>query len=817
MDQCQIQRVAERAGVTVSQADAAVALLREDFSIPFIARWRKDVTGNLDEHALEHIRQLMRQEIALENRRKSALEKLAQTGSQDTDLAKAIAACDDPLELEDLCIPLRRQKRRRPLSVSPKDFEPLADYLWDQECRPGPLDFFAEEFCRQPSIIGKVLSPEEAIVRARHILVERLVEMPEFRRIVRNRMAETAILRVHETRYEGHQKERYVAYAGMEKPLAEVSPETLLTVSRADKIGALRCELVFDEESIKKALRDRFVKQPGSSFEADVVEALREALRQILPELEMQILHQAREQAESQLVTGIQRQVETVLMTRPVGFLPVCAILPFKEGRIAWAVIDAEGQPLQWGSAAESREDAAWLNELPEACRHHGARALAVGSSRASYRIGDQLIAVFRKANRLAQLVRVPEVGLTAYATSAECAERYPGLEVHVRAAVCLARRAQDPLREMLRMDPKLLVPATLMGLVNIRRLQDAIFDVISWCVCRVGLNPSEAEPELLRYLFGQTGVAQELVTFREREGGIQSREQLKQVSGIGEKTWINTAGFLRVSNPSEPLDGTRIHPEAYACIRNALTRAGVHFTGEPMPEETVAALVFETDDDRFGPLTREDWKRELAAPFADPRGRVKIIEPKRRQPESITVQEGDIVTGKVTNIADFGVFVDFGVRKEGLIHLSELSHHYVSDPHEILSIGQEVRTMVIRVDRDGERISRISLSLRALEPRPESAVSGRRRNRQETNTPRGATSSDGRDRSSDRPQRRNEQSRSEKTNLSGEDRHRPGHGRSTGITTDNVLADQLAGIKASLLGTNSAADRSSSGGEAES
>ncbi|HPO31239.1 MAG TPA: Tex-like N-terminal domain-containing protein, partial [Candidatus Hydrogenedentes bacterium] len=216
MDQRQIQRIAERAGITVSQAEAAVALLREDYSIPFIARWRKDVTGNLNEHTLEHVRLLMRQEIALDNRRKSALEKLSQAGNHDSTLAEAIAACDDPLELDDLCITLRREKRRRPMSVSPKDFEPLADYLWEQECKPGPLDFFAEEFIRQPSIIGKVLSPEEAILRARHILAERLAEMPEVRKIARDKIAETAVLKVHATRYEGHQKERYASYAGLE-------------------------------------------------------------------------------------------------------------------------------------------------------------------------------------------------------------------------------------------------------------------------------------------------------------------------------------------------------------------------------------------------------------------------------------------------------------------------------------------------------------------------------------------------------------------------------------------------------------------------
>jgi len=814
MDQRQIQRIAERAGVTASQAEAAVALLRADYSIPFIARWRKDVTGNLDEHTLEHICLLMRQEIALDNRRKSALEKLAQAGNQDAALTEAITLCDDPLELEDLCIPLRREKRRRPMSVPLENFEPLADYLWEQECRPGPLKFFAEEFIRQPSIIGKALSPEEAILRAQRLLAERLVEMPEFRKVVRNKMAETAVLKVHKTRYEGHQKERYISYAGLEKPLQEVLPETLLAVFRGSKIGALRYELVFDEEGIKKALSDRFVKQPGSSFEADIVKALQSALRHIMPELEMQILQRAREQAECRLIAGLQRQTESVLMTRPVGSLPVCAILPFKEGRIAWAVIDAAGQPVQWGTVAESQADTGWLMALPDVCRKQGIRALAVGSSRASYRLGDQIMDAFRKANRLAQLVHMPEVGLTAYAADPECVERYPGLELHERAAVCLARRAQDPMREMLRMDPKLLVPATLMGLVNIKRLQDALFDVVSWCVCRVGLNPTEAEPDLLRYLFGQTGVAQEVVAFREREGGIHSREQLKQISGIGEKTWINCAGFLRISNPAEPLDGTRVHPEAYACVREALTKAGVSFSGAPLSEDVISAIVFETDDSRFGPLTREDWKRELANPFADPRGRVKIIEPKRRQPEPITVNEGDIVEGKVTNIAEFGAFVDFGARKEGLIHLSELSHHYVSDPHEILSIGQDVRAVVIKVDREG---GRISLSLRALEPRPEPVVSGRRKDRQDGDHPRGTTSSDGRDKPSEYPPRRNERSRPEKSGQSRENRNRVEHGKPVGITTDNVLADQLAGIKAALLGSSSAANSSAPGGEADS
>jgi len=799
MDQRQIQRIAERAGITVSQAEAAVALLREDYSIPFIARWRKDVTGNLNEHTLEHVRLLMRQEIALDNRRKSALEKLSQAGNHDSTLAEAIAACDDPLELDDLCITLRREKRRRPMSVSPKDFEPLADYLWEQECKPGPLDFFAEEFIRQPSIIGKVLSPEEAILRARHILAERLAEMPEVRKIARDKIAETAVLPVHATRYEGHQKARYASYAGLEKPLSEVNPEVLLAVSRADKIGALRCELVFDEEGIRKTLADRYVKQPGSSFEVDIVEALRDALRQILPELELQILQRAREHAETQLIAALQRQAESVLMTTPVGPVPVCALLPFKEGAIAWAALDASGQVLQWGTGSMGDENQAWLAELPEVCRKHNIRALVVGSSRASYRVGDQVMAVFRTARRLAQLVRIPEVGLTAYAADATCAERYPDLDLHARAAVCLGRRAQDPLRELLRMDPKLLVPASVMGLVNIKRLQDALFDVMSWCVCRVGMDPATAEPELLRYLFGQMGVAQELVAFREREGGIRSREQLKQVSGIGEKTWCNTVGFLRVTGSAEPLDGTRIHPEAYAPVREALENAAIRFTGTPIPEEQVAAARFDSEDPRFGPLTREDWKRELVEPFADPRGRIKLIEPRRREPEPIKVNEGDIVEGKVTNITEFGVFVNFGSRKEGLIHLSELSTHYVSDPHELLSVGQQVRAKVIKVEREA---GRISLSLRALEPRPERPASSRGPERPAGDVPGRGARLEGLDpEHRERSHRRD--NRPEKSSAPRDNQDRPMRGKSGHITTDNVLADQLAGLKAALLGLN--------------
>ena len=800
MDHRQIQRIAERSGVTPAQAEAAVALLKEDFSIPFIAMWRKDVTGNLSEHTLEHIRLLVRQETALENRRKSAIEKLAQSGNPDSGLVAAIENCDDPLELEDMNLPQRRDKRRRSLSAAQRDFVPLADYLWQQECRPGPLDFFAEEFIRQPAIIGKVLSPEEAILRARHIVVERITEMPEVWKLVRGKMQETAVLKVHATRYEGHQRERFAPYAGLEKPLDDVDPETLLSVFRGEKIGALRCELAFDEEGIRKALAERFVKEPGSSFEKDIVEALRDALRVMLPELEQQVLQRAREQAEARLIAAIQKQAEKVLMATPVGSVPVCAILPFKEGSVAWAAVGAGGEPLQWGTASLEAENVPWLSELPEICRKHGIRVLVTGNSRSSHQLAERIMSEFRRARRLAQLVRMPEVGLTAYAAESSCADQLPGMDVHARAAVCLGRRAQDPLREMLKMDAKLLVPATLMGLVNLKRMQDALFDVCSWCVCRVGVDPSTADAELLRYVFGQTGVAQELVAFRAERGGITSREQLKEVSGIGEKTWMNTAGFFRIPNAAEPLDGTRIHPEAYASVREALTRAGVDFTGVPLSEEQMATISFPEGDEKFGPLTVEDWKRELTAPFADPRGRIQVIEPKRRAPEPIPVNEGDVIEGTVTNITEFGVFVNFGHRKEGLIHLSELSTHYVSDPHEMLAIGQQVRAKVIRVEREA---GRVSLSLRALEP-----SSGEEKQRRRDGSRRGegsrgdrGTSTRGENRQETEAQHP-ECSRPERgKRQQPEDRGRTGRDKAAGITTDNILADQLAGLKAALLG----------------
>lgn len=791
-----LEMIAAEVGAGTAQVAAAVELLDRGGAVAFIAHFRKDATGGLDERTLEVIEQRNLQFTALSNRRDAARANVDTLGRMTESLSAALEACADPLTLEDLYLPFKKQKHTKAALAAQRGLEPFADYLWVQVPHPGPVEFVVEQYvCPE----RQVLSVEEALEGARHILAERIACDAEVRRMVRTALRERALFTSTATKYLGAQRERYESYFDFSRPLGKVGARDLLAIMRGMKIGVLRVELVLEEGPVLEAIAARFLKDPESSFAPEITAAAHDAYRRLLRvELEEQVLAEARRAADEAVVRELRGQVEAALMTQPAGPVPVLAVHAEREGGTVLAALDARGGVLE---TAVDGGEGPMETLLPALLERHGIGIVAVGNSGAGRQTGRKVQNMLRgRRGRAAHLLHVPEAGLSAYTQSALAEKELPGMAQHLRAAVSLGRRCQDPLFEMIKIEPRALAVGPHTREVNQRLLQEALFRTLEYCVCRVGLDLNSAPVHALRYVCGiQMGTAQNLAVEREKSGGFKNRAQLLGVSGIGEKTQNHCAGFLRVAGGDEPLDATRIHPEAYETVRGALAAAGMAPEALPLGGAAESLDFSGASSPLFGASTQADWRRELAEPWIDPRGRheAPAPRPRRQEPDLSGLQEGAVVEGKITNIASFGVFVDFGAGKEGLVHLSELAAGFVRDANEVVKIGDTVKAKVMRVDTESRRIS---LSVRALLPQPERSphegdgASGRGGHRGGAPDERQGRRRPGNDEGRERHQdKRRQPSRSHET-------HAAPPRSSGGELMNTLLSDQLAALRDKLL-----------------
>lgn len=822
MEQRFVEMVATEAAASPDQVRAAVELLDRGLTASFIAAYRRDATGGLDAERLELIERRNQQFITLTSRRDAMRANIAAANRLTDSLAAALDACSDALTLEDLCLPFRKRKNTKASVAALRGLEPLADFIMMQVPHPGPVPFMAEQHI---SAEHHVLTAEEALEGARDILSERITFDAGVRRMVRDALRDQGVLAVSATKYMGAQRQRFEPFFTHRKPLRETAPADLLTILRGLKIGALRTELLVDEDALEAAIVAKYLKDPESSFAPEITAAVRDAFRRVLRvEMEEQVFAAAQQAADDAVIADLRRQVETALMTQPAGPVRLLAVHPMRGGGTAFAAVDEAGACLEArtdAAEAAAEGDAApkTVDVAAELLEKHRIRLVVVGNSGPARRAGRALQEALRATRiRGVHVIHAPEAGISAWAASAEAAAECPNLAEPLRAALTLARRGQDPLMEMIKLEPRHLAVGPHVREVNQRRLQEALFRTVEYCVCRIGLEVNTAPVHALRHVTGlQMGSAQNVLRRRETEGPFTNRAQLKDVSGIGEKSCLLCAGFLRITGGEQPLDATRIHPEAHEAVTAALAAAGLSAASLPLAD-TAAVAFAESENPAFGPLAAADWRRELAAPWEDPRGRYVMPEPRprpeRTRPERprvdlSSIQEGAIVEGKVTNIAEFGVFVDIGVGKEGLIHLSELSDRFVEDAKSVVEVGQTVKAMVTRVDPEGRRIS---LSIRATLPPREPAPDDPGRRGPADDRPRGPRDAGERGRRPEgrgpRPERGDDRRRDRGDerrphDRSGDrsaprDRREPAGGDNPLMNT--LLADQLAALRDKLL-----------------
>lgn len=704
-----IELIAHEMKVKPEQVAAAVGFFNKGATVSFVARYRKDATGGLSENKLERIEERNEYFIALSSRRDAILENIQKQERLTDDLRTAFETCDDHVALEDLSLPFKKQRNNRAAIAANKGLLPLADYIWAQSPVSPPPALYAEPFV----VVDKqVLSVEEALEGARYILAECIAMNADIRQEVRHCLLKEGKLTVHLTRTEAEKSARFSSFGNFQRLLEEVPEDVFLTILKGEREGALRVELVIDDDKLVQTLASRFVQNPESAYAEEIMAAVSDAYKRLLrPVIEEEVFSRHRRKAEEAIITSCRDHLRNLLLSAPAGPVPVIGICCWSSQYRTLAALDGQGGVSASGTLEAGNEEE--LNEKTEALLgalidEHAPEGIGISSGPGGREILRLVQAIIQKKNKRVFATLVQDAGLAAYAHSSRSSEELPGMDDMVRAAVSIGRRLQDPLRELVKVEPCSLIPARLASGVNRKRLQAGAVRTIESVVNRVGVDLNEAGVEMLRYASGlQLGVAQAIVERRAQVGKFTRRDNLQEVSGIGEKTYQQCVGFLRVIGGENPLDGSAIHPEAYPVVEKMLEALPASLPEVRERPELLRNLDLQAFvGEQVGLMTLEDICYELGRIGRDPRRRF-------RPPQNLVglntledLEEQMVLEGIVTNMTDFGIFVNLGLPQEGLVHRSEVGRTVLNDPKRFLQVGDVVRVLVLQVDRQAQKIA---------------------------------------------------------------------------------------------------------------
>lgn len=724
-----VQALAKELAVGSHQIAAAIALLDEGATVPFIARYRKEVTGNLDDTQLRTLEERLLYLRELEDRRTAILASIEKQGKLTDDLRDSIGAAVTKHTLEDLYLPYKPKRRTRGQIAREAGLAPLADALLSDPTLDPQRE--AEKYVQtKPAADGTeaitIPDAKAALDGARDILIERFAETADLLAKLRTRLWDEGIVTssVMEGKEEAEQGKfrDYYAYA---EPIRTIPSHRALALFRGWKLGVLTVELGLGAEL------DAMVPHPCATMIAAHVgiEGRNRPADRWLTEvcqwtwrvkahahLKTELLAQLRDVAEAEAIKVFGRNLHDLLLAAPAGHKVVLGLDPGIRTGCKVAVLDATGKLLETATVYPHQPRNDWqgsLARLTGLVLQHGVELIAIGNGTAS-RETDKLAAevikavVARKPAHKVTKIVVSEAGASVYSASAVAASEFPELDVSLRGAVSIARRLQDPLAELVKIEPKSIGVGQYQHDVNQRALARSLDATVEDCVNAVGVDVNTASVPLLARVAGLNNtVAKNLVEYRDANGPFPNRATIRQVPRLGEKTFEQAAGFLRVNNGDNPLDRSAVHPEAYPVVERMLARLGKGI-GEIMgrPEALKGLSPAEFTDDTFGLPTVRDILAELEKPGRDPRPEFKTAV-FRDGIESLTdLHPGLVLEGVVTNVAAFGAFVDIGVHQDGLVHVSALANRFVKDPHEVVKPGQIVTVKVLDVDVARQRVS---------------------------------------------------------------------------------------------------------------
>ena len=715
-----VDRICQELALPRAGVAAVAALLNEGNTVPFIARYRKEATGSLDEVAIRAVEDRLAYYRELLDRREAVLKSIQKQGKLTPELKARIEGAWVKTELEDLYLPYKPKKRTKATDARERGLEPLLDALLADESGADPL-MLAAPFVKEGQ--EGLEAPSSCLEGAGHILAERLAEAAEVRAWLRQVFHDTGILHatLREERKEAPEALRFKPYWQYQEPLRKMPGHRVLAVRRGEKEEILGVKLAVDRDRLVTELVGRVAVNPGSGYRAMLHDVCADAFDRLLaPGIETDVRIEAKKKADTEAIKVFQTNLDHLLLAPPAGQRCTLGVDPGIRTGCKLAIINRLGQFMETATIypLEPKRDLDGSRAiLEQIAGKYPLEAVAVGNGTGGREAEVFLRAWLKESGREDVLcVSVSEAGASVYSASDVAREEFPEQDVTVRGAISIARRFQDPLAELVKVEPKSIGVGQYQHDVNQTSLKKSLDEVVESCVNRVGVDVNSASYRLLAYVAGiGEGLAKHIVSHRFANGAFRHREQLLEVPRFGEKAFQQAAGFLRIREGENPLDASAVHPESYPVVQRICQVAGrtvPELVGNDAVLDALDPALF--IDDRFGVETVRDIIAELKKPGRDPRQRFEAVVFKEGVNKPADLEVGMELQGIVTNVTDFGAFVDVGVHQDGLVHLSEISHHYVKNPAEALSVGQSVQVKVLAVDLKSKRIG---LSIKALLP----------------------------------------------------------------------------------------------------
>lgn len=703
-----IRKLQEEFGITQSQAENTVRLLDEGNTVPFIARYRKEMTGSLDDQIIRQLSERLTALRNLEDRRTQVRTAIAEQGRLTDALAAKLDAAQTQTEIEDIYRPFRPKRRTRASIAKEKGLQPLADIIWGQKLIGTPEEA-AKAFVDSGQGVDTVL---DAINGAMDILAEQFSDDADLRKLLREETIKCGAIVSKKTKDEPSVYEMYYDYR---EPLKKAAGHRVLAMNRGEKEGFLSVKIEGEEEKLLQRMERRLIRR--SSDTADILRGViaDSYKRLIAPSLEREIRNDLTEKAEEAAIGVFRENLRQLLLQPPISGKVVLALDPAYRTGCKIAVIDATGKPLETTvvyPTPPQNKTAEAEKKLLALIEKYGVDLISIGNGTASRESELFVAEMLKKTSRRVQYIIANEAGASVYSASKLGAEEFPDYDVSLRSAVSIGRRIQDPLAELVKIDPKSIGVGQYQHDMNQKRLGEALSGVVEDCVNSVGVDLNTASPALLSYVAGiHATVAKNILKYREEHGKFTARRELLKVAKLVPKAYEQCAGFLRLPDSEMPLDRTGVHPESYAAAEGLLALCGYGLADVAAkrvgglakkiksPEKTAAEL-------GIGVPTLEDIMRELEKPGRDPREDAPAPVLRSDVLSMEDLQEGMVLTGTVRNVIDFGVFVDIGVHQDGLVHISQICDRFIKHPLEAVRLGDVVQVKVLSVDLQKKRIA---------------------------------------------------------------------------------------------------------------
>lgn len=715
------QVIAKELGLKQTQVQEAVNLLDSGNTIPFIARYRKEVTGELDENVLRDIVERLDYLRRLEQRKAEVLRLIDEQGKLNDELSAQITAATVLQDVEDLYRPYKQKRRTRATVAKEKGLEPLASWLLLQYpgVRVDPQGE-AEKYLNDELNVTTV---EDALNGAMDIIAELIADDAGLRKQIREETWRIADVVAAASAKKGKERSAYEMYYEYREPVRKIPPHRILALNRGEIEEFLTVKIEAPLETIQRLIGIRYVKT-GPCAEYVQRAAADSYKRLIEPSIEREIRTELSSHAEEQAIKVFAANLRQLLLQPPVRGRIVLGLDPGFRTGCKWAVVDETGKLMKVGviyphTGKRQREESKVA--LKKAITEFAVDIIAIGNGTASRETEEVAAEMIQEEGITAEFILVSEAGASVYSASKLAGEEFPDFDLSLRSAVSIARRLQDPLAELVKIEPKAVGVGQYQHDVQPKRLEESLHGVVETCVNVVGVDLNTASASLLQYVAGlKPAVAKNIVAWRDENGKFKSRDQLKKIPRLGAQTFIQCAGFIRLPDGENPLENTPVHPESYQLAENILKKVG--HTPQDLKDQLrevrqkLAELTAEELAEEFGagvPTVR-DILDALQRPGRDPREDLPRPLLRRDVTHLEDLKEGMILEGTVRNVVDFGAFVDIGVKHDGLVHISQLSDNYIKHPMEVVSVGDIVKVRVLGIDKERERVS---LSMKDLLP----------------------------------------------------------------------------------------------------